>query len=79
MISGLSRGQIIETKLLQFLRRGRDNLADIDNELEDHLRIYVGRRDVQSDAVGSTSTITKSGVVPLIDFFRTTTQRQPRL
>lgn len=68
LVSGLSRGQIIETKLLQFLRRGRTDLSEVDAELDAHLDLYLARRDAQAEAVGD-RVATRERVQP-VDYFR---------
>lgn len=68
VISGLSRGQIIDTKLLQFVRRGHTDLRDIDGELHQHRRLYLQRRSAFSAAVGAASA--HASIAPALDFFR---------
>jgi acyl-coenzyme A synthetase/AMP-(fatty) acid ligase/acyl carrier protein/thioesterase domain-containing protein len=68
LVSGLSRGQIVETKLLQFLRRGRTDLSAIDAELEEHMRLYLTRRDAQAAAVSAVTA--PAAYVRPVDYFR---------
>jgi len=70
VITGLSRGQIIDTKLLQFVRRGRTDLSAIDDELHEHRRLYLQRRSAFSSAVGAKAISAEDGMVEALDFFR---------
>ncbi len=70
MISGLSRGQIVETKLRQFLRRGQSDLSGIDDELHDHLALYLARRDAQARAIGQGIDGGAVSRVKAMDYFR---------
>ncbi len=70
VISGLSRGQIIDTKLLQFVRRGRRDLREIDSELHEHRRLYLQRRSAFSRAVGAEAISVQANIAPALDFFR---------
>lgn len=70
VVSGLSRAQILETKLLPFVRRGRLDLSAIDIELHSFHRSYVNRQDRVATAVGANvGSPAISGSQPL-DFFR---------
>jgi acyl-coenzyme A synthetase/AMP-(fatty) acid ligase/thioesterase domain-containing protein/acyl carrier protein len=70
MISGLSRGQIVETKLRQFLRRGQTDLSGIDEELQSHLALYLARRDAQARAIGQSLDAGAVSRVRAVDYFR---------
>ncbi|MGW1754871.1 AMP-binding protein [Streptomyces mirabilis] len=52
VVSGLSRGQIIDTKLLPFVRRGVEDLRSIDTALNQHRVLYLSRKDDFAESIG---------------------------
>lgn len=71
VITGLSRGQIFETKLKRIVDQGLLDPAEIDRQLDTHRQIFNVRDDAIAGAVGLNEVLARrSDHIRYVDFFR---------
>jgi acyl carrier protein len=71
VITGLSRGQIFDTKLKRIFDQGVRDPAEIDQRLDTHRQIFNVREDPIASAVGLNEVLARrSDSIRYVDFFR---------
>lgn len=70
VITGLSRGQIFDTKLKALFANGIYGRAEIDRRLKVHRQLYEKRRDMISGLIGHRQDSETLGALYFVDYFR---------
>lgn len=70
VITGLSRGQIYETKLRMLFEAGIHDPEEVDSRLMGHRKLYQARRDKTAELIGSRADQSSINDLLFVDYFR---------